>query len=342
MSALRLASDDDAIRRAAAQWTVRRDRGLSATEAIEFELWLAADPRHRATFTRTQRTWARLDDPPESIARPALAAGAAQRTRRRYILGSLAAAAALVMGTLLWRPALPATSTAPSAPALQAAGPREVTLADGTLVRLNAGGEVHENFTDHERGVRLTRGEAHFTVVPDPTRPFVVVAGTLRVRAVGTAFNVNLHATGVEVLVTEGKVRLATAEATHPEEPLVQAGQRAVVATSETTIRPTVSAPEIVITGVDPEEIARTLAWHHSLVRLGGATLAELALEFERRFGERIVIADPDVAQLRAGGRVRADEAENFAGLLATTFDLELARSPEGFRLLRKKSSSSR
>ena len=44
----------------AAQWTVRRDRGLSAAESIEFELWLAADPRHRAAMKRAGGAWARL------------------------------------------------------------------------------------------------------------------------------------------------------------------------------------------------------------------------------------------------------------------------------------------
>ena len=33
----------------AADWLVRRDRGLSSAESIEYELWLAADPFYRHT-----------------------------------------------------------------------------------------------------------------------------------------------------------------------------------------------------------------------------------------------------------------------------------------------------
>ena len=40
------------IRRAAAQWMIRRDRGLSSAESIEYELWLAADSRHAAAMKR--------------------------------------------------------------------------------------------------------------------------------------------------------------------------------------------------------------------------------------------------------------------------------------------------
>ena len=64
------------------------------------------------------------------------------------------------------------------------------TLADGSVVELNKGAEIAVDFSGAERHIRLLRGEAHFTVEPDPSRPFVVsVAGRFpdRVRA-GAAF----------------------------------------------------------------------------------------------------------------------------------------------------------
>jgi transmembrane sensor len=51
-------------------------------------------------------------------------------------------------------------------------------------------------------------GEAHFFVEKDPQRPFVVNAAGIDVRAVGTAFNVRIDPAAVEVLVTEGRVRV--------------------------------------------------------------------------------------------------------------------------------------
>lgn len=45
------------IDHAAADWLVRRDRGLTPAEQDEFFQWLAADPRHGERFAQHQRTW---------------------------------------------------------------------------------------------------------------------------------------------------------------------------------------------------------------------------------------------------------------------------------------------
>jgi ferric-dicitrate binding protein FerR (iron transport regulator) len=74
MSAASSPPDDSALRAIAAQWTIRRDRGLSASESIDYELWLAADPRHAAAMQRSAAAWSLLDRIPESAATPVLAA----------------------------------------------------------------------------------------------------------------------------------------------------------------------------------------------------------------------------------------------------------------------------
>lgn len=330
--------DDEARRKIAARWIVRRDRGLSAAESIEFELWLAADPRHVAAMQRSAGAWALLDRVPEFSAQRALAEAARQRGRRwRFgIIGGLAAAAAvalLVVGP--WSRAPHATPPA-SVSALVAVGPRVVTLADGTVVRINDHSEIVEQFTAAERLVRLVRGEAHFTVTKNPARPFIVSAGALRVRAVGTAFNVNLREAAVEVLVTEGTVELAHAAAPAAAPmPLATHGERALVASGP-------AAPPITITRVAPAEMVKALAWQDSLLRLGGATLAEITAEFERRSGHRVDIPDRELAQLRVGGRFRADDVDGFANLLATTFDIDVERAADGTLVLRKKNPNSR
>jgi len=202
-------------------------------------------------------------------------------------------------------------------------------------VRLNVGGEVLEQFTAAERRVLLTRGEAHFTVTKNPARPFIVSAGSMRVHAVGTAFNVNLQALQVEVLVTEGRVQVATDAAAVSASSVVEAGERAVLPSGPA---PEGGAPRaIVVSRVDAAEMMRALAWHDSLLRLGGATLAELAIQFERHSGHRVILADPELAQMRIGGRFRADDVDGFANLLSTAFDVEVERASDGSLLLRKK-----
>jgi transmembrane sensor len=321
-------SPENTLRATAARWAVRRDRGLSAAESIDYELWLAADPRHAAAMQRTSAAWSLLDRIPESAAAPILAAATRRRSfwRRTVAFGSLAAAA-LAVGLFVWSRPLPADPTL-SAPALSATTtPRLVTLSDGTVVQLNTGGEVSERFTAATRHVTLTRGEAHFAVAKNPARPFIVQAGALQVRAVGTAFNINLQSAAVDVIVTEGRVQLTTGR---PDAPALNAGERA-------TLRRAAAGPTLVVARIDAAAITQTLAWREPLMRLGGATLAELAAEFERATGRRLVLADPTLAELRFGGRFRADDIDGFTHLLATTLDLDVERAADGTIVLRKK-----
>lgn len=372
MSAASSPPDDSALRATAAQWTIRRDRGLSASESIDYELWLAADPRHAAAMQRSAAAWSRLDRIPESAAAPVLATATRRRSfwRRSVVIGSLAAAAAFALVAIRRsNPAAPPTSPVATTPA-PASAPRQFTLSDGTVVQLNTGGEVIEQFTAAERRVLLASGEAHFAVTKNPARPFVVRAGNVDVRAVGTAFNVNLQAATVDVLVTEGVVELnktvgpalaavpsrdehdtrnglplrqASGQAISGSPTTLNANERAVVSLAPTSPTSSASpAATVVVTTASADEIARTLAWQAPLLRLGGSTLAELVLEFQRRSGQRVILADPALASLRVGGRFRADDLAGFTHLLATTLDLDVEHAADGALVLRKKNQKSR
>jgi transmembrane sensor len=124
----------------------------------------------------------------------------------------------------------------------------------------------------------------------------------------------------------------ARAEAAADTIPLLNPGQRAVVAL--TPVSPDVA---VVVTTVSAEEISRALAWQEPLLRLSGATLAEIAASFERRTGRRVILADPALARLRLGGRFRADDIEGFTNLLATTLEIDVERAADGALVLRKK-----
>lgn len=335
-------SEDSLIRDASSQWMIRRDRGLSAAESIEYELWLTLDPRHAEAMHRSAAMWARLDRIPESAASPILAAATRRRTfwRRTLIVSSLAAAALALVAIRLVPPSAhpvdPVSTTALNRE------PRQCILSDGSAVQLNTGSEVVEQFTATERRVHLAAGEAHFAVTKDPARPFVVQAGSIDISAVGTAFNVSLQATAVDVLVTEGIVQLrrslTPAAGDAPAEPeadlpRLTANTRAVISLAGGAL----ARPIAVVTEATPEEVVKALAWREPLLRLGGATLSELIVEFQRRSGQLVILADPAIGSLRVGGRFRADDVAGFTQLLAANLDLEVERTPEGAFVLRKK-----
>ena len=64
------------------------------------------------------------------------------------------------------------------------------------------------DYRQDQRSIILHRGEAGFDVAKNKQRPFVVYAGEGMVWAVGTAFNVNYRESYVDVVVSEGKVKV--------------------------------------------------------------------------------------------------------------------------------------
>ena len=89
-------------------------------------------------------------------------------------------------------------------------GEYRLKLSDGTIVYLNSDSELRYpvNFSATSREVEL-RGEAFFEVVTDPQRPFVVNAEQVRVRVLGTSFNVNTYDKDyIETVLVKGRVGL--------------------------------------------------------------------------------------------------------------------------------------
>ncbi|SHF90721.1 FecR family protein [Mariniphaga anaerophila] len=86
-----------------------------------------------------------------------------------------------------------------------------VQLSDGTEVNLNYGSRIKypRDFVGDIRGVTLT-GEGYFDVARNPEKPFIVKAGRLNVKALGTEFNVNAYPDDNVIATTlvEGKVEI--------------------------------------------------------------------------------------------------------------------------------------
>jgi transmembrane sensor len=319
--------DLDQIEDLATDWLVRRQGGLSTAEEAELQAWLDSDPRHLAAFAEAELALSVLAPPLTSSQREQLrrelATPSKPRLSRRLVaftgLG-FAAAAALLFAFL---PRSPAPE-----PTAFIARPLEQTLPDGTKVQLNAGAEITHDFSGATRKVVLVQGEAHFDVAKDPAHPFIVAVGPVRVRAVGTAFNIRYAPTSVEVLVTEGQVRVsepmtavsaAPAPTTPARETDLSAGHRTVI--------PLVAAMDnLDVMSVSPSDIQRDLAWREMRFELSNATLAEAVELFNRKGGVQLELADNSLRSLRISGIYWANNPEQFAELVSTTLGLEYRR----------------
>jgi len=327
MSALPLHPDDRRVRREAAAWLVKHDRGLTAGEQDEFFQWLATDPQHGAWFSLHRGGWNRLDGiatwRPEHSAEPNPDVLARPRRMPAWIRpATVALAACVVLGlsVVLWpgREFVPATA-AVLAVQPTTGGYERRQLDDGSVLELNYGATVDVNFSPGERRIALRGGEALFTVAKDAQRPFIVRAGGVEVRAVGTAFNVRLGAGEVEVLVTEGRVQVAPRNIPPSvSAPLVVEGERAVIALKPDAV------PQI--SRASAQHLARLRAWQPQLLDFSSTPLAEVIAELNRRNRVQLVLEHPASAAVPIVASIRSDNLEGFVNLVAAAAGLRAER----------------
>lgn len=84
-----------------------------------------------------------------------------------------------------------------------------IELADGSKVWLNAESKLSypETFSDNSRDVYL-EGEGYFEVAKDKSKPFIVHTSKIKIRALGTAFNVKSYSSEdiIQTTLVEGSV----------------------------------------------------------------------------------------------------------------------------------------
>jgi transmembrane sensor len=278
--------------------------------------WLKGDPRRRGALLRAEAALSFIDRGralagvvPKPLASPIW-------IRRKWLFAGLGVAASVV--------GIAIVLTGSHRYGTAIGEIRQVPLSDGSVVAINTQSAVEVAMHPDKREVTLTRGEAWFKVAHDKTRPFVVSAGRIRIRAVGTAFSVRRHDEGADVQVTEGVVETWTL-GEEGRRVQVAAGSKAYVAEYE---------PPKPIQGLD---IERSLAWREGQIVLEGETLDEAVAQFNRYNTRKLVISDAALANEKLVGQFRATEPLNFAGAVATTLGATIVEEGDTIRLSRAK-----
>ncbi len=138
------------------------------------------------------------------------------RNRRKAWWMAAAAVCALLIGIRgFWQPTTTDTSRTPVIYTTEKAQKKKLLLQDGTTVVLNAGSELEipTGYNDRQRTVYL-KGEAFFDVASDSLRPFFVETDRIKLRVLGTAFNVKDYPEDktAETALIRGSVELTEAE----------------------------------------------------------------------------------------------------------------------------------
>jgi transmembrane sensor len=296
------------IDEAAFAWVARRDRfGSSPTLDAELEAWLAGDPRRRGAFLQAEAAWSLIDRAAQTGPAPRLAAA---RPTRRWAMagGGGLLAAGLATAWVMLREEAVTTAVGEV---------RHVPLADGSRMILNTETRASVAMKREVRRVRLADGEAWFHVAKDAERPFVVEAGAVRVRAVGTAFSVRRLPRGAEVLVNEGVVE-AWLVGDDPARTRIAAGQSARVLEGQ-PIRARLT---------EGDEIDRKLAWRAGKIDLDGETLDDAVAQFNRYNRRKLTVEDTALGARRLYGVFRAEDPEGFARSAGLSLGVQVRFTP--------------
>jgi transmembrane sensor len=150
------------------------------------------------------------------------------------------------------------------------------------------------------------------------------------VRAVGTAFNVALKPSSLEVLVTEGKVQVeeeAKNQFVLPNRTnnhsVLAAGQKVVLNLGSAAA----PSPIIAVVKLPASEVEKAMAWQIKLLEFDDTPLSAVIAEFNRYNQRQLVIADSALARRTFGGTFRSDNYEDLVVLLETRFGVVAERS---------------
>lgn len=281
-----------------------------AQERERFEMWLASDPRNRASYESVERTWngmanAGIDEQILAMRREALAAPSKPRVRWIRPVGIAAAmlAGTLVAGMLMHHS--PASFDPGAGEFATQVGQRSsIVLADGSTVMLNTASRIKVAFTAQDRRVHLLAGQAWFEVAKNQPRPFIVEAGDRMVTAHGTAFDVRLEGqTQVQITLVEGRVSVDALE---------RGAAEANIRVEHEDLLP---GDQLMVTGTQAAtkhsaDLAKATSWREGQIIFDDDTLANAVTEVNRYSATKIVIADPRLSSLRMSGVFIAGHSE--------------------------------
>jgi transmembrane sensor len=300
----------------AVQWRIRLTEADAQTSP-EFEAWLS-DPANSDAWQRMSWPWDVLGShahTPELVAERQLALGNARsasgylrtRTLLKRGLPALAATILLILGISggeFWlnRPDSYRTGQGER---------RVIMLSDGSKLSLDADSEVLVRFTRGARTLELLQGQAQFDVSHNSARPFSVTAGSQKVVATGTAFNIDIAGPKVIVTLIEGHVVVLN-EATRASDG-VNAGRPYPVELK--------SGQQLTATPATPPEIetvdtSRVTAWTNGQIVFDNQPLSLVVAHVNRYSTARIAVDDPRVGSLRISGTLNAGDVAGFIDIV--------------------------
>ncbi len=318
--------DSDNAESRAAAWVIRSSEGpLTAEDQQALDAWLASDTRNLGAWVKAQAAWLDVD---RLVALDTGTANEPVRVTKPLPWRKMAIAASVLFAVGV---GFVAEDQLPGRIETARGEVRRVALDDGSTMFLNGDTLLQVRFSSGQRRIVLRRGEASFKVAHDAARPFVVEAGNVSARAVGTDFTVGKATDGdIAVTVAEGRVKVTDAERGAPRQLVLDRDEQFVAA----TIGPRRAR-------LDPREVQRQQAWRSGQLVFRGQMLASAAAEVNRHAAKPVVINDSSLGRAEFIGVFRVGDSRAFANAAAAAFNGEVSETPDAFVLARRQNSPS-
>lgn len=295
-----------------------------ASGVQELKTWLLDDPAHAEEFRRYRKSWsllqamqveentsideeweamaAKTDADKPAVSRKLFAPG------RRTMMRAAAIALILIIPSLLyfWLYMHPGEDRLVAEQQVI-----ESILPDGTQVALNSGStlEYPSRFRGKERKVSL-EGEAFFEVTHNAQKAFVIDAGELKVRVLGTSFYVNTASreNTMEVVLMSGSVKLEY----QGKEMLLEPGEKAVVLRQHGEI--------VKQANKDPN----LLAWKTRILRFNNTPLSEIIGVLQKVYHKDIRAVNPEILNCRITATFEGESLQEVLTVLQSTIDMQV------------------
>ena len=310
----------------AAQWRMRLAE--HETSPVDVDAWRAADLANEHAWQQVHASWLLLGEhaaEPELLVLREQALGHAREARESRALSfgvrpwhrSLKALAAMLVLLLAGGSSYYVIFKHADTYATRAGERRTITLSDGSQLVLDSRTEVRVRYSRSERDVQLVGGQARFNVSKDASRPFVVHAGGQWVRAVGTAFNVDLLGDTLAVTLIEGRVRVRRDEAKPTQAIDMLPGQQLLLNEH--------AAPVLQLT-----DVKQTTAWENGRLVFEGEKLGVVVARFNRYSERQIELVGEGVAEQRISGVFLVHDLDGFVATVTAYLPLAATITSRG------------
>ncbi|NHA02800.1 DUF4974 domain-containing protein [Mucilaginibacter sp. HC2] len=201
----------------------------------------------------------------------------------------------------------------------------KIILPDGSKVQLNSNSEVcySRKAFSLSRELKLVKGEALFEVIHNEKYPFVVYSGVLKIKDIGTIFNIRNGKSATIVSVISGVVALS--EKTDKDSIKLMANQEAIYNVFSKNIQ------------VVPQKDLNTTSWLDKKFRFIKCPLKKVVEQLQNAYEVRIDLSDKDLENKELTASFNNESMEDALKVISGSLNIDFGNKNGIYYLKSKK-----